>query len=657
MALGFFPSPYPDELLYSLCARYGARVRYSNVKSVTKELFGPRSDTATIDLPSNLSYFATALPAGTSLTLERLINGHTLLPFFSAFIPPERVLLLKADMQSSRGPASYMRSGIMGSRISTPEYLRFCPVCVQEDERQFGEAYWHRIHQLSGIEICPTHRVFLEKSSVSRCAGRDKSRFITAYDATRALPPRRIDPSDHNHQVLLHIACDAAWLLKHPISGTEFRTLHNRYVNLLVSRGLAAWTGGIRATPLLGEFGRHYTPTLLQLLHCEFTGSDQLKTNWLLRLVRPRRHVRHPLYHLLLMQFLGCTAEEFFRLPTKVEFFGNGPWPCLNPVAEHYRESIIQECIPSPTARSDRIVAIFSCECGFSYARSGPDSSPDDKFRIGRVISYGQAWEAKLKEVWENTSLSLRQMARTLGVDSLTLRRHATRLKLSFSRLNKELKPLNSTTQLKGKVIAAAQQEKRRHCRSKWLSAMKQKRGITLKALRHKLPREYAWLLHNDSEWVEEHKPTPQPRKLTTTIVDWKRRDAEYAAAVRSTASCLKDTPGRPMQVTRTAIGRALGALGLLRQKLNKMPLTAQVLVSVVETREQYAVRRVRWAAELYRQEGLMPREWQLMMRACVYSLRGNSAVKCAIEVAMRLLESELLQSYAGEAASQHKET
>ena len=76
------------------------------------------------------------------------------------------------------------------------------------------------------------------------------------------------------------------------------------------------------------------------------------------------------------------------------------------------------------------------------------------------------------------------------------------------------------------------------------------------------------------------------------------------------------------------------------------------VLVSVVETREQYAVRRVRWAAELYRREGLMPPEWQLMMRACVYSLRENSAVKCAIDVAMRLLESELLQSYAGEAAS-----
>jgi hypothetical protein len=306
---------------------------------------------------------------------------------------------------------------------------------------------------------------------------------------------------------------------------------------------------------------------------------------------------------------------------------------------------MIHECIPSPTARSDRLVGIFSCECGFSYVRTGPDSSPDDRFRIGRVISYGQAWEARLKQLWENASLSFSQMAKTLGVDPLTLRRHATRLKLSFSRANKELKPLNNTTQLKRKVVVAAQREKRRSCRSKWISAMSQKRGITLKALRHKLPREYVWLLHNDSEWLEDHKPAIQRRKITTTTVDWKRRDAEYAAAVRAAASCLKKTPSRPVQVTRTAIGRALGALGLLRQKLNKMPLTAQALVSMVETREQYAVRRVRWAADLYRQEGLVPREWQLIMRACVYNLRGNSSVKCAIDVAVRLLESKLLQS------------
>jgi hypothetical protein len=176
--------------------------------------------------------------------------------------------------------------------------------------------------------------------------------------------------------------------------------------------------------------------------------------------------------------------------------------------------------------------------------------------------------------------------------------------------------------------------------------------GVTLKALRGKLSREYAWLRQNDSEWLEEHKPRLRRRNLPTTSVDWKRRDAEYVAAVRVAASHLKEALGRPVQVTRTAIGRALGAITLLRQKLNKMPLTAQVLSCVVETREQYAVRRVWWATDLYFQEYVLPREWQLVMRANVCSLRDNSAVKCAVEGAMNVLGSKLSQCIEGRAAS-----
>src|ERR1044071_6558921 len=225
-------------------------------------------------------------------------------------------------------------------------------------------------------------------------------------------------------------------------------------------------------------------------------------------------------------------------------------------------------------------------------------------------------------------------------------------MKLSLSRSDKRLKPLARATQLKGNAVSAALQKEQRKYRSKWVSAMKSWRGIALKALRRKLPREYTWLRQNDSEWLEGHKPCPRRRNQPTAGVDWERRDAEYAAAVRAAASRLKEAPGRPMRVTRTAIGRALGAITLLRQKLHKMPLTAQILAGVVETREQYAVRRVWLAADFYCAEGVLPREWQLMIRANVYSHRGVPAVKCALEEAMNMLKSELSQRRAERAAS-----
>jgi hypothetical protein len=619
---------------------------------VLLELFGTATATAVIDLPNQLENVAGRFPEGASLTADVFIDRHTLLPFFSAFLPPARVEELRRNMRESSASAAHMRSGIMASRIPLPSRLRYCPACKVEDERRFRETYWHRLHQIPGVEVCPTHEVFLEDGDVSRGTGRNNLQFVTADAATRRSPVRHLNPSDRDHHVLLRLAQDSEWLLGQSFAGLELNELHNRYLRLLIGRGLATYTGSMHVDKLLNQFRGHYSHSLLKRLNCEFTGSDQVKSNWLLRLVRPPKHAQHPLYHLLLIQFLGCTAEDFFHLPEELSSFGEGPWPCLNPAGTHYRRPVILECQLGDRLRYGKPTAKFSCECGFAYARTGPDSSPEDRFRVGRIISLGQVWEAKLKQLWRDSSLSISEIARRLGVDPLTIRRHAARMELSFSRSDKRLKPLARATQLKGNAVSAAREKKRCEYRSKWVSAMKPRGEITLKALRRKLPREYAWLRQNDSEWLEGHKPRPRRRNQPTAGIDWKRRDAEYAAAVRVAASRLKETPGRPVQVTRTAIGRALGAITLLRQKLHKMPLTAQVLAGAVESREQYAVRRVWRAADLCRQEDVLPREWQLVMRANVYSLKEVSAVKCVVEEALNMLNSKLSRHYGRQAAS-----
>lgn len=652
MDIGHFPTPYPDELVYSICARYSRRVAYPDAKSVLQELFGSATATAVIDLPNRLRKPATGLPAGTSLTTDRLIAWHTFLPFYSAFMQPERVRQVRKCMEGSSGPVAHMSSGAMASRIPTPDFMKYCPVCVIEDEKQLRETFWHRLHQLPGVEDCPSHQVFLEYSCVGFHVRRKPIQFIPAMRATQATTVRCVDIENRDHRALLQLARDAEWLLEHPSHGTSPKALHTRYLLLLVEHGLATHTGSIYVKRLLGEFTRYYSPSLLRLLHCEFQRRDIEKSNWLLRLVHRQKHAQHPLYHLLLIQFLGCTVKKFFELPEELRPFGEGPWPCLNPATSHYKQPVITEFQLGDRLRYGKPTGKFSCECGFAYARAGPDSSPEDRFRVGRIISFGQIWEAKLKQLWKDSSLSISEIGRRLSVDPLTVRRHTARLGLPLSRSDMRWKQLPPATQLKGEAVSAAREKKRHRCRPKWLSALKQQRELTLKELRCKLPREYAWLLQNDSAWMDRHKPHSRRRNLLTYSVDWKRRDVEYVAAVKAAASRLKEVHSRPVRVTRTAIGRALGAITLLRQKLHKMPLTAQALSGVVETREQYAVRRVWWAAGLYCGEDVLPREWQLVMRANVYTLRRVSEVECAVEGAMSMLRSKLTQSRAERAAS-----
>lgn len=331
------------------------------------------------------------------------------------------------------------------------------------------------------------------------------------------------------------------------------------------------------------------------------------------------------------------------RPPTEMLPFGEGPWPCLNPTAEHFREPVIPEYKLSSRLRDGSPTANFSCGCGFSYARSDPDSSPKDKFRIGRIISFGPVWEAKLKQLWKDSSLSLCEVGRQLGVDTLTVRRHAARLNLPTSRPAGKSKPLKRAAHLKGVSALTAHVEKQRIYRVKWASEIQQAPRTTLKDLRCKLPREYAWLLQNDSAWLKRHRPNYRRRTQATSSVDWGRRDNEYAVAVLAVAENLKNNLGRPVQVTRTAIGKAVGAVTLLRKNLQRMPLTAQILANAVETRVEYALRRILWAAECFIHDIILPHPWQLILRANVYSLRNMPEVKTALGAAMILIESNLL--------------
>lgn len=650
--IGSFPDPYPDELLYSVCARFQARMQYPNKKSTLRELFGSTSRTAAIDLPSNIRQLLSNLPSIHRYTDKHIIDGHTLLPLFSHFLTHELTTQLREDMGGPGGLKTHRRSGIMASRIPTHDCLRFCPKCVDKDKDKIGETYWHRIHQIPGVIVCPMHKVFLMGSKAHQYLGRPSIGFSLAEDTVRISSVRNLDLSCRDHQILLRIACDAVWLLEHPALGSDLSAIYNRYIRLLITRDLATYKGSIRVNELLEEFNKYYSSTVLKLLHCKFTGRDQIKTNWLLRLVRPPKHAQHPLYHLLLMQFLGCTAEEFFQLPEEISFFGEGPWPCLNLAADHFRKPVISDYKLSSRLRDNRPTATFSCGCGFTYARSGPDSSPEDRFCIGRMLSFGQTWEAKLKRLWKDSSLSLSEVGRRLGVDPLTVRRHAARLKLPCYRHGRRSKPLKRETQLKGDIASHAWQKKRRTCRSRWLSAMECNPQVTLKKLRYSLPKEYAWLSQNDSRWLESHKPRLQQRTITKSSVDWKRRDSEYAAGVRDSASRLKNAPGRPVRVTKTAIGRAISAVTLLQQKLHKMPLTSQVLRNVVENPEHYAVRRIWWAADLYFQENTSPKEWQLIQRVNVYSLEDIPEVRRAIEASMSMIKSRVTQEQILQATS-----
>jgi hypothetical protein len=118
-------------------------------------------------------------------------------------------------------------------------------------------------------------------------------------------------------------------------------------------------------------------------------------------------------------------------------------------------------------------------------------------------------------------------------------------------------------------------------------------------------------------------------------------RDRQIAELVKSSAIRIKNAPGRPIRVTLTAIGRDVGQTALLQQHLNKLPLSAEILVEFVETREAFAVRRIEWAALQYDLEDTQPERWELIRRAGVARLQSCKVVCAAIDEAIRFTRRE----------------
>jgi hypothetical protein len=346
------------------------------------------------------------------------INNNTLLPFYAPFLPRKRLNKLIAWMRGSiRGGSIHMSIGHMASSIPSPRYLRYCLRCLEEDAQEYGETYWHRSHQAAGVHLCHKHEEWLIEDD-SFAAG--KHDFRLAPDKT---PPRKQSALEDERNLAHHLSLAqmVGWLLEHhDVHSYGLQALHRKYLHHLQRLGLATFSGRVAQRELVDRFVAFYGETFLRQIHCLVDKDSE--DNWLSALVRKPRKASHPVRHFLLINFLGIHPEEFFSDEAQTRApFGRGPWPCLNPVAAHYKRFVVGQCEITRNSETGAPVGNFVCSCGFGYARTGPDQERTDRFRRGRMLSFGKLWEEELIRLAVNERRSLRSTARALGVDVNTV--------------------------------------------------------------------------------------------------------------------------------------------------------------------------------------------------------------------------------------------
>jgi Tn7-like transposition protein D/TniQ protein len=625
--IGMFPEFYPDELVFSACSRYHERMGYRSRESTGRDLFGKAVAKVSVDFPSLLEALIESCPWAQWKSADQLIQQHTLLPFFGPFVPAKRLVQIKADMQGSRGGSIHARLGVLTHNIRDRN-LRFCPLCVGHDRANFPETYWHRLHQLPGIDVCPVHKVFLERTSVNPRTRKRSEAFVTAEQTIGNCSARYLDDSNRDHQTLLQLAQDARWLLDQQQLSNDGGN-RERYFALLYSRELSAYSGPVKVARLCEQITGHFSEELLQRFNCKV----ETRYNWVKKLLHESAKSQHPIERLLMIRFLGATAKEFFDLPARRTPFGDGPWPCLNVVSSHFREAVINRYDLTSTNQHKNPKATFKCGCGFAYFRIGPDDSLAARYKATGFETVTTPW---LNELRYHVEMSA-------PLTALADRFHTTVEAIKYV-LTNTAKPLDAQQSFHPICPIAPKSEKdwkavRGRRRKMWLEQLTKNPATSRSVLCKQSPALFTWLNAYDREWIQKHLPPRLKQRGPGIRTDWLEQDKQLAQAVRQQADAMRNALGRPIRISTTCLAARIGKLAVLTKRGHLLPLTRQVLQEVSETIEEYAVRRVQWASEIFQKTGTSPSASELQVRACVSpKIAQHPLVQAAIKANVRLL-------------------
>lgn len=608
--LAYCPAPLPDEILPGVFSRLADIVQYPRRSDFSIEIYGRDRHSVSTLLTGYLDDIVAALPMGHPFTVDRLIREHTLFPLYEPFLPAQRSQRVRKGMQERDEGKTYQSLGISGRTVPAPRWLRFCYECVTQDKEEHGVCYWHRVHQVPGVKVCPKHGTLLQDSQVPVYQITAKQLYISAERALEDIEPEPNNLTDSVHQILLRIAKDAYWLLCQNNKHVTLEWLQERLRIVFTNKELITFKGGLRRAKFLKAFHDYYSAELLDLLDCPVDYTSH--SPWPIEVVHRTRR-KHPLHYLLVIYSLGYTLESFFTLSLEVSHFGKGPWPCLNPVCKHYRQPVIDKYQASSAHSAPQ--ATFACgSCGFVYRRLGPDSSEEDQYRISSIVTRGPVWEAALQQMLNDPTLKISTIARELQVNQRKIVECAAQYKLSSF-------PINENQQ--EQAILLGQSKTQEMYRDLWQAALKQFPKAKVSELTEDpmLMRTYHWLLKHDRKWYEAHKPKarrniPQQKvKQNPQPFDRYRRncDVQLAENVCRVAAELLNQADKPIRITRTSIFSRLGQQNFIVQ-LNNYPLTSRTLTTLAEPYEVYAIRVIEWlVANYYQEKGPLLTKTELM--------------------------------------------
>ncbi|ABX06588.1 hypothetical protein Haur_3956 [Herpetosiphon aurantiacus DSM 785] len=293
----YFPSLYPGEIFYSVCARYLSHLRYTDKKFAKSELLQPY--TISIYFPRNITAlcdkYQIEIPS-----IEEIINKHTIFPLLRIFLSKEH-----AYLNNYKDPSKIWSIPALKSYIDTHKNyrLRFCKDCVIDDRKTYGEGYWHILHQVPWINICYKHSIFLHTPIYPR--KNLINNFISLEDTLSKYKIKYL----YKVRSILYMLSDTLFIFNEQPT-ISFDKISNSIRSIILDRGYTRTGISISHKALYNKIIDSYSKQTIDFLYSSKTIS---KKNVSIMIIQDNITRSRAVAYLVLSHLLGCTLQDIIK--------------------------------------------------------------------------------------------------------------------------------------------------------------------------------------------------------------------------------------------------------------------------------------------------------------------------------------------------------
>lgn len=604
----FFPTPYPDECYYSIFCRYFVRSGAIYDKKIVRELFGNDQNLPGLVFVPRRLELAEKWTGNLAAQMRRkFAYEHSAYPYFSIIFPEWMIEKMEKKITGETDESDFEKRMLFKcSSRHWPKYLRYCPECVDKDLEQYGETYWHQLHQLPGIEYCPEHRCRILNSTVQL---RDLN--LKFEPATADLKNGDICVQDSVwKEKYIRLANDSRWLLKNGQKLGGAKAIAEKYTEMLILKKMATPQGITYRDKLEKGFVEYHGEDFLK----ELLGEQYAA--WMLLGNRPCTAKQvGTLYHLLMMEYLAGSAEEFYQWNEEIKFYGNGPWPCVNHFCSHYgKDGAVQTEI---SFQSGVPIGYFKCSfCGMKYRRNDPQKRFEEYVRHVHKCEYGNLWFEKVKEL-AGEGASLDRICKTC---------HCTRKRL----INLCQEEGIELTREQLKTQKQRNLERAGFIRAEAEKLVEMNPELTMNEVDDAIPGAYIWFREHDPEWLRKHTVQKWDKSIW---INWEKEQIELLHAAYRKLT----TPTPPKErIVMAMLCREAGLVPYrIKNRRNRFKELDRFLAEHTETTEEWICRRIREFISENPQKTIKPTtiRYHLHLRASSYNKYRN------------LIEQEILKN------------